>query len=191
MKKIIPIVIISSILSSTITLAATKIFFDVPANSWYSDSVYSLAEKGIIEGYADGTYKPENFVNRAELAVMLNRLIDYLESDESTILLNAKLKCLELNGDYSLVFNENTGFREVSCNFGNSECSQNELVSSECWAESNPDYQLASKKCIKLGGEPYFGFSSVYNEDQIFCTFGSEGQCTQNGLLKGLCFKAN
>jgi len=41
--------------------------------SWYQNSVYDLAEAGVINGYSDGSFGPANNVNRAELSVILDR----------------------------------------------------------------------------------------------------------------------
>jgi len=48
-------------------------------NFWYfskffSNSINNFAQDGIIQGYADGEFKPNNFVTRAELAVIVDRL---------------------------------------------------------------------------------------------------------------------
>ncbi|MBD3328670.1 hypothetical protein GF340_05220 [Candidatus Peregrinibacteria bacterium] len=42
-------------------------------NIWYSDSVQKMANAGIIKGYDDGNFNPNNNVTRAELAVMMDR----------------------------------------------------------------------------------------------------------------------
>lgn len=68
------------VLSSTTTLALSKFFTDVDTNSWYGTSVEKLADLGIIKGYHDGTFKPDQKVSRAELAVMLDRVIQYVET---------------------------------------------------------------------------------------------------------------
>jgi len=42
-------------------------FSDIADNEIYHESTSYLYEEGIIKGYADGTFKPENKINRAEL----------------------------------------------------------------------------------------------------------------------------
>ena len=64
------------------TAFAATVFTDVEESSWYYEAVQSLSEKDIIKGYEDGSFKPSDNVNRAELAVTLDRLIDYLEPAE-------------------------------------------------------------------------------------------------------------
>ena len=83
MKKTISLVVLGVLAGFISTVfALSTLFSDVPANSWYSSAVSSLAEKGIIKGYEDNTFRPENNVNRAELAVRLDRLINYIEGGE-------------------------------------------------------------------------------------------------------------
>ena len=48
----------------------TKAFTDVPANQWYTKAVTTLAGKGIISGYPDGTFKPNALITRAEFVTM-------------------------------------------------------------------------------------------------------------------------
>lgn len=82
MKKTISLVIISSLFGSAVALAGAKLFSDVNSSIWYANAVASLSEKGIINGYTDGTFRPDNNVNRAELAVMMDRLLQYVETGE-------------------------------------------------------------------------------------------------------------
>lgn len=80
MKKTLVLVFAGILLGSTVAFAAVKVFSDVPSNTWYSEAVGRLADKGIIAGYPDGTFGPTKNVNRAELAVMLDRVIEYTET---------------------------------------------------------------------------------------------------------------
>ena len=52
---------------------ATDPFPDVPVSHWASGWVDRLVELGILAGYADGMYRPERLVNRAEMATFLDR----------------------------------------------------------------------------------------------------------------------
>lgn len=56
-------------------------FYDVSHDSWYGDSVYRFYELGIFEGYGDGSFQPNASVSRAELAVVLDRLLENLGPD--------------------------------------------------------------------------------------------------------------
>lgn len=48
-------------------------FTDVSADAWYYEAVTALAGAGIISGYPDGSFGPENVITRAEFAVMAVR----------------------------------------------------------------------------------------------------------------------
>lgn len=49
-------------------------FTDVQNGSWYYDAVISLSSAGILRGYADGGFKPEKSLTRAELVHILAAL---------------------------------------------------------------------------------------------------------------------
>ena len=48
-------------------------FSDLPADTWYTEAVKTLAAKGIIRGYTDGTFRPDAPISRAEFVAMLSR----------------------------------------------------------------------------------------------------------------------
>lgn len=60
------------------TLRGSDVFRDVPSGSYFDAAVGELYDAGIIKGNPDGTFNPGGTVNRAELAVMLQRLRDDL-----------------------------------------------------------------------------------------------------------------
>ncbi len=51
----------------------SKPFSDVPTSAWYCPYVQAIKEVHLTTGYPDGTYKPDNYVSRAEMAVFLER----------------------------------------------------------------------------------------------------------------------
>lgn len=51
-------------------------FSDVDASAKSSGYIAALAKEGIISGYPDGTFRPENAVTRAEMALFLDRAFD-------------------------------------------------------------------------------------------------------------------
>lgn len=50
-----------------------QIFPDVPPDYWARPFIQSLAEKGIITGYPDGTFRPRQAVDRDEFAAMIRQ----------------------------------------------------------------------------------------------------------------------
>jgi uncharacterized YkwD family protein len=55
--------------------AAGSPFDDVAGMTWAEESVSSLSQQGIINGYEDGTFKPNNNISRQEAAVMMVRAV--------------------------------------------------------------------------------------------------------------------
>ena len=54
-------------------LTSTSSFSDVKAGDWYNTMVDTLTEMGIIKGYADGTFRPNAPITRAEFAAIAAR----------------------------------------------------------------------------------------------------------------------
>ncbi|MBR0276921.1 MAG: S-layer homology domain-containing protein [Clostridia bacterium] len=50
-----------------------SLFSDVDLSQWYAPYVNAAAKAGIVNGYEDGTFKPEDFVTREEIAAMIVR----------------------------------------------------------------------------------------------------------------------
>ena len=51
-------------------------FKDVSRNHWAYGSIQEGYKKGIVTGYLDGTFKPDQKVTRAEIVMMLARVIN-------------------------------------------------------------------------------------------------------------------
>ena len=64
-------------------VAYTGVFTDVPAGEWYTDGVEWAASKGIVLGYGDDTFGPQNNVTREQLAAILFRYAQYKGYDVS------------------------------------------------------------------------------------------------------------
>ncbi|TAF08499.1 MAG: S-layer homology domain-containing protein [Nostocales cyanobacterium] len=54
------------------TLAQTS-FSDVSSNYWASQFIQQLSQRGVIAGFPDGTFRPEEPVTRAQFAAMINK----------------------------------------------------------------------------------------------------------------------
>jgi len=52
-------------------------FPDVPSSHWAYPYVMAAKQNGIISGYPDGTFKPDNLVTRAEISVMISRAMSW------------------------------------------------------------------------------------------------------------------
>ena len=73
--------------------AAGNVFSDVAANAWYAGAVETAAEKGLINGYTDGTFKPDNSITREEMAAVISRALSQsgITSELTDAEVNAKL----------------------------------------------------------------------------------------------------
>lgn len=63
----------ASTLSLSTTSAQEKTFTDVEADYWATPFIQVLAEKDIITGYLDGTYRPEKPLDRDEFAAIIRQ----------------------------------------------------------------------------------------------------------------------
>lgn len=62
-----------------IAWATSRTFVDIKGDEWFSKAAYRLSALGIIQGYKDGTFRGDQSPNRAELAVILDRLLNHIE----------------------------------------------------------------------------------------------------------------
>lgn len=67
----------------TTRLNGTKSFPDVYENYRYKSAVELAGFTGIVGGYEDGTFRPDNLVTRAEVVTMINRMIGRIPSESS------------------------------------------------------------------------------------------------------------
>lgn len=61
----------AALAQGTSTAFAEKPFTDVPENSTFYEAVEYLRNGNVLTGYPDGTYRPDNRLNRAELAKLI------------------------------------------------------------------------------------------------------------------------
>ena len=81
-KNLLTCSLILSMLMAQVAFA-TPSFSDVDETTVYSDSITWMAENGVIQGYQDGSFGPDQCVNRAELLKML-----YLSSEKNVEAVN-------------------------------------------------------------------------------------------------------
>lgn len=69
MKKKLLFLLVTLLLLSPVAQAA--FFTDVPEGNYNDDAIQYLRNDDVIQGYSDGTFKPENRINRAEFTKIL------------------------------------------------------------------------------------------------------------------------
>ncbi|MFN7160658.1 MAG: S-layer homology domain-containing protein [Candidatus Gracilibacteria bacterium] len=85
-KAAVAVLVVLSI-GTQLSAHAMNDFSDVTNTNFAYDSVNELRDLGIIGGYADGTFKPDNVINRAELAkiaVKVAKLSGTIDPDKAT-----------------------------------------------------------------------------------------------------------
>lgn len=65
-------VILSNALNLDTSNVTERAFWDVNSDAWYYDEVTTLANYGIITGYPNGKFKPNEKLTRAQMATILN-----------------------------------------------------------------------------------------------------------------------
>ncbi|MFD2117191.1 S-layer homology domain-containing protein [Paenibacillus yanchengensis] len=70
---LLSIMMVMSLFGATLASAETaeKTFSDLSSH-WAKTEVEAWASQGLVEGYADGTFKPDNSISRAELMTLVN-----------------------------------------------------------------------------------------------------------------------
>ncbi len=76
-KKIFSVVITVMMIMSLMICGQAASFSDVEATHKNYTAITTLADMGIINGYTDGTFKPDNAVTRAEMAKLISVLYGY------------------------------------------------------------------------------------------------------------------
>ena len=60
-------------------------FKDVTNDKWYYESVMYMAENGYINGYPDGTFKPDANISRAEICTILFQHLWRSDRDDRSV----------------------------------------------------------------------------------------------------------
>ena len=79
---------------ASVSIAFASPFSDVPKDHWAFEAIDTLHSKGIIDGYADGTFKGNKVVSRYHLAMVIAKMLVSVEQKRGTIS-KADLKVIE------------------------------------------------------------------------------------------------
>ncbi len=105
-NKILSLVMVALMLMSIPTFASAKSFADVTeeSHSWAVKEIEKMADEGIITGYTDGTFKPDNVVTKLESLLLTARILG-VNSPENEAVLNASVEAFsEIVDTYELNF---------------------------------------------------------------------------------------
>ncbi|EKE02550.1 MAG: S-layer region-like protein [uncultured bacterium] len=70
-KKFVGAALTANLLSLSLLPVLAAEFSDLKSDYWAYDSVQALSQQGILSGYADSSFRPNNPVTRAEFATMI------------------------------------------------------------------------------------------------------------------------
>ncbi|MDO4542220.1 MAG: DUF4127 family protein [Bacillota bacterium] len=87
---------------------STARFTDVSSDKWYYSSIDQAAALGLINGYEDGSFRPENQVTRCEAVTMFNRLLGR-NLEQEKVSLNLMLG----KNPFSDISQNHWGYKEV------------------------------------------------------------------------------
>ncbi len=108
-KKILSILLALTLVIATACTAYADAFDDVSEEShpWAIEAIEDMADKGLIKGYSDGTFKPDNEVSKLEALSLTARILG-VQDEENELLLNAAIeKYSEIVDNYDLNFGSN------------------------------------------------------------------------------------
>jgi len=107
MKKIISMLLASTLAASTMMpVMAEDRFSDVTEGHWAKEYVEDMAEKGLISGFDDGTYKPDNDVSRMDAFALFSRLMGSNSETNKDVLEIAKETYKDVLKPYKLTYAE-------------------------------------------------------------------------------------
>ena len=81
----------------------SKDFSDVDYGAYYGEGLGNMINKGVISGYNDGTFRPNNSVSRAELVTILDRY-DTDTSNMKAIVCNGGINRNSLSETYKITY---------------------------------------------------------------------------------------
>ena len=156
-KKILMVVVIAFFILNSVAFAVVSgmNFTDQSKFAdWNSTAISHLKGEGIIQGYSDGEFKPENSVTRAEMAVMMDRMYDKLVGKMGKITMSyEELKDVSFTNTYDHVT------AKVALAMGMAHVRET----------SQPD--LKKDYCTKLDGKNLPQNYEVYSCGELFANY--------------------
>ncbi|MGY3187925.1 S-layer homology domain-containing protein [Lysinibacillus sp. TE18511] len=75
-KKFVATAATATLVASAIVPVASAAGFTDVANNTHKDAINALADAGIINGYSDGTFRPDTTINRGQVVKLLGRWLE-------------------------------------------------------------------------------------------------------------------
>ena len=77
MKRIAALML-SLLLVFSLTASAAQIFPDVPESHWAAEDIAKAQAYGLMQGYEDGSFAPDDDLTRASFAAILCRMFSWV-----------------------------------------------------------------------------------------------------------------
>jgi len=81
-KSVLALSVTATLCSTSLVMAASDPFSDVPAKHWAYEMVNKLAKDGIVNGYGDGTFRGDRMMSRFEMAMIVGNAMS--KTDKAT-----------------------------------------------------------------------------------------------------------
>ena len=81
-KSLLSVILVIALLLSQFTVFAAFKDMQDDRLSWAKTAVEEMAEAGLIKGYEDGSFRPDNAVTKQEALVLISRIVGF--SDKSS-----------------------------------------------------------------------------------------------------------
>lgn len=81
MKKLVTMLVAVALVLAVALPASANPFADVPQDHWAYEAIRVLTAAGVIEGFPDGTFKGDEPTTRYQMAMIVARLLYYLEDE--------------------------------------------------------------------------------------------------------------
>ncbi len=88
-------------LASTLKGTASVSFKDVPEDHFYYESIIAAASAGLVNGYEDSTFRPDNTITRAEVVTVINRLLGLKVSERTVSLYHLENEFVDIGGHWA------------------------------------------------------------------------------------------
>ncbi len=114
MKKIISILLAITAITVNTAFAKdyTQKFWDVEKTHWAFENIAELTDRGVINGYSDGSFKPEGTISRAEWAKIMVGAAGIAASDTSVRFKDTKghwaVPYINAASNYLTAYSDNT-----------------------------------------------------------------------------------
>lgn len=79
-NRMLSLLVVLTLLAATVPSTAFAVSMPDIANHWAKVQIEDWLDKGLVKGYPDGTFKPDNSITRAEFITMVNAAAGYSQS---------------------------------------------------------------------------------------------------------------